>query len=226
MTETRKIGIVTLVGLPAAGKTFFAKQFMKFLTKKDEFSCLHVCYDDLVSRKRQAEMAKQELAEENKAWKEARKHIADAVRDTLRLPVELDGEAADFAAKLKAQTPEPSKPLVVLVDDNNYYRSMRYAYHQLARDCGAGFCQLHLLASQAEAAAANDARQEDERVPASVIKAMEAKLEAPDPLTNSWEQFSLALKVVGVERLDATFEMCQALVQAAMDCPVQPLDDK
>ena len=34
--------------------------------------------------------------------------------------------------------------LLFIVDDNNYYRSMRQEYHRLARDIGAGFCQLHV----------------------------------------------------------------------------------
>ena len=36
------------------------------------------------------------------------------------------------------------KRTLFIVDDNNYYRSMRQEYHRLARDAGAGFCQLHV----------------------------------------------------------------------------------
>ena len=75
------------------------------------------------------------------------------------------GEAAQFSVKLKDQLSEDKSSLVVVVDDNSYYRSMRYAFHQLARDAGAGFCQFHILASLQAAIKANQGREESERVP-------------------------------------------------------------
>ena len=43
------------------------------------------------------------------------------------------------------------KRTLFIVDDNNYYRSMRQEYHRLARDAGAGFCQLHVAMTAEQA---------------------------------------------------------------------------
>ena len=83
-------------------------------------------------------------------------------------------------------------PLVVLIDDNCYYSSMRYEYHQMARKFKTGFCQLTLQIEVNEALQRNEKRED--RVPCDVIKNMAAKFEAPNPLTNSWERFSFALE--------------------------------
>ena len=55
-------------------------------------------------------------------WKRARQEMRDLVKTELTA----------------------SSPKVVLVDDNNYYRSMRHEYYQLARDMGVGFCQIFM----------------------------------------------------------------------------------
>ena len=41
--------------------------------------------------------------------------------------------------------------VLFIVDDNNYYRSMRQEYHRLARDAKAGFCQLHVAMTAEQA---------------------------------------------------------------------------
>ncbi len=58
--DAKRCCLVLLCGLPGAGKTTFAKKFAEHL-KRQENSCsvVHVCYDDLISRARQAEMAKE-----------------------------------------------------------------------------------------------------------------------------------------------------------------------
>ena len=79
-------------------------------------------------------------------WKEARRDILTAVRAAVsgeRCP---EGErAAEHYEKVvaaAASKEKKKKRTLFIVDDNNYYRSMRQEYHKLARDAGAGFCQL------------------------------------------------------------------------------------
>ena len=44
-----------------------------------------------------------------------------------------------------------SERILFIVDDNNYYRSMRQEYHRLARDAEAGFCQIHVAMTAEQA---------------------------------------------------------------------------
>ena len=46
---------------------------------------------------------------------------------------------------------EEAERVLFIVDDNNYYRSMRQEYHRLARDAEAGFCQLHVAMTAEQA---------------------------------------------------------------------------
>jgi tRNA uridine 5-carbamoylmethylation protein Kti12 len=64
---------------------------------------------------------------------------------------------------------------VFVIDDNNYYRSMRESYHRMARDAEAGFCQLHLTLTCEEAKKANSEREAESRLPEEAIETMEAR---------------------------------------------------
>ena len=111
-----------------------------------------VSYDDLVPPGAQAEMAT--TAAHEGAWREARRDILAAVRAAAtedgKCPPEEEGEGKGAAAEHYKKIVKNldgdggEKRTLFVVDDNNYYRSMRQEYHRLARDAGAGFCQLHV----------------------------------------------------------------------------------
>merc|ERR1711909_93629 len=79
------------------------------------------------------------------------------------------------------------RKVLIIIDDNNYLRSMRYEYYQLARKFEAGFCQLLFQSTLEMALVRNSSRDAKHRIPEEVIRRMSEKLEAPDPLKNSWE---------------------------------------
>ena len=82
----KKICIIVLVGLPASNKTTFARPFVPFVNAQVDLSCVHVFYDDLVSRERQAKLAKDELAgTDTSQWKDTRRQIVAAVRDLVKV---------------------------------------------------------------------------------------------------------------------------------------------
>lgn len=68
---------------------------------------------------------------------------------------------------------------VILMDDNMYYRSMRYEYYQLARDYEIGFAEIYIPCDTTEALARNARRQDP--VADDVIVAMAKKMEPPNP---------------------------------------------
>lgn len=85
-------------------------------------------------------------------------------------------------------------PVVIFVDDNFYYGSMRYEYFQLAKKFHIGYCQLHIEASLEECLCRNRSRDEAARVPDQVILQMAEKFEQAKPFENAWERFSFTLK--------------------------------
>ncbi len=68
---------------------------------------------------------------------------------------------------------------VVVVDDNNYYKSMRKQVYRAARDAGAAFVQVLLDPPLAECLARNAARSGAARMPDNVVERMHARLERP-----------------------------------------------
>ncbi|XP_010713230.1 L-seryl-tRNA(Sec) kinase, partial [Meleagris gallopavo] len=83
------------------------------------------------------------------------------------------------------------RPLCVVLDDNFYYRSMRYEVFQLAREYSLGFCQLFLECPLELCLQRN--RLRGSPVPEGTICRMAQRVELPEPEKNPWEQNSLIL---------------------------------
>ena len=103
---------------------------------------------------------------------------------------------------------------------------LRYEYYQIARKHQIGFCQFHLDAEIELAKSLNKSRDEFKRIPEEVIEKMATKLEAPDPLKNSWEQFSFQIPVKSIETLKDYLVMSINMIEMTLENPVKPLVDK
>jgi len=208
--------LVILMGLPGSGKSSFAK----ILQEKLGNSAVHIEYDQLISLEQQKQFASDESAETDNAqnWKEERKSIVDNIDSYLIgdqvskfLPVSLNREETSH---------------VLIIDDNNYYASMRYEYYQIARKHQIGFCQFHLDAEIDLAKSMNKARDKSKVIPDEVIEKMASKLEPPDPLKNSWEQFSFQIPVKSIESLKDYLELSLNMIQMTLKNPVKQIEDK
>ena len=164
--------IVVLMGLPGSGKTYFSKLL------KEQFSqCTLLIFDDIIP----TEVQKQ-LVNHEKAWKEKRDEIIQDLDNYL---------SGQRVPQISSEVVQPNE--VVVIDDNNYYHSMRYAYFQLARKHQIGFCQFYLNAPESLARSRNAQRPQSQRVPEDFISKMITKMEPPNPLKNNWEQFSFSI---------------------------------
>ncbi|NXI73152.1 PSTK kinase, partial [Anseranas semipalmata] len=85
-----------------------------------------------------------------------------------------------------------ARPLYLILDDNFYYRSMRYEVYQLARRYSLSFCQLFLECPLEQCLQRNRLRSHP--IPDETIRLMARKIEIPDLEKNAWEQNSLILK--------------------------------
>ncbi|KAJ8404789.1 hypothetical protein AAFF_G00331760 [Aldrovandia affinis] len=114
------------------------------------------------------------------------------------------------------------EPLIVLLDDNFYYPSMRYEVYQLARKYSLGFCQLYLQCPLNSCLARNRARSC--ALPDEVIVEMEKRIEPPNPLKHPWEQNSLTLTSTN-SFLQQDIDMLMQFIAAALDNPIIPIQD-
>lgn len=154
--------ILVLLGLPGSGKTTLARKLTTFISEWHHNAVINcVSFDDLVPLQVQAEIAS---ATSDQTTKACRSSMKDSVES--------------FLCSVK------ESPCIVIVDDNNYYRSMRYEYYQLAAQHRVGYLQLYLDCSLEAAEFNNTLRPEANRVPVSVISAMQQKFQVP---SEAWE---------------------------------------
>jgi L-seryl-tRNA(Sec) kinase len=106
---------------------------------------------------------------------------------------------------------------LIILDDNMYYRSMRYEYYQLARGHKCSYCQVLVEASMENVTRRNASRLDP--VPGDVIQRMSDKLERPEPEKYSWEKYSLVLST------DSPYPLSdlEALVAKALAEPAKPI---
>ncbi|NWZ50964.1 PSTK kinase, partial [Haliaeetus albicilla] len=110
-----------------------------------------------------------------------------------------------------------SRPLYLILDDNFYYRSMRYEVYQLARKYSLSFCQLFLECPLECCLQRNRLRSHP--LPDQTICLMARRIEMPDLKKNAWEQNSLILKSFDCTSEDN--EQIISLLAAALENPVK-----
>lgn len=188
--------IVVLLGLPASGKSWLAGRLCSFLT---ENNCIVNCatFDTIVSLEKQAEIA---VSSSSEMIKHYRREMKDTVESFLKVP-----------------NPS-SKKCVVIVDDNNYYRSMRYEYHQLAAKFYTGYLQIYVKCEVSEALLQNSSRPQSSRVPDIVITQMNTKFEDP---CEAWEN-SLTIGHIDLNDTEILNKIWNH-IQNAVDSPVSTL---
>ena len=205
--------IVVLIGIPGSGKTEFCKRMIEKY-KIERSSCIHVCYDQLISLEKQ-----KNIIQEQGAWKEEREKIVRAVDSLL---MEAENEMSnEYFEVLKKDYLKSSEKHIFLIDDNNYLQSMRYEYYQLCRKHNIGFAQLFISCEVATATKYNLSREVDHQVPEKVITNMASKLDIPNPLKNKWEAFSFTILNNSSLKFGEHIGMVEAVIEAAGCNPVQ-----
>uniref|UniRef100_A0A8C5LA79 Phosphoseryl-tRNA kinase n=1 Tax=Jaculus jaculus TaxID=51337 RepID=A0A8C5LA79_JACJA len=116
---------------------------------------------------------------------------------------------------------DASRPLVLVLDDNFYYQSMRYEVYQLARKYSLGFCQLFLDCPLETCLQRNS--QRPQALPNETIYLMERRLEKPNPEKNAWEHNSLIIQSPACS-LEASLEVTDLLL-TSLDNPVKYVED-
>ena len=213
MASIQPAAIVVLIGLPAAGKSTFAKLLSDKLNGNEykDIKTVLVTYDELIPLENQKKYAENHSEKE---WKIQRQSISKNVDKML------SGEEVQCFKIPKID--RNMDKIVFIIDDNNYYGSMRYEYFQIARKYEVGFCQFHLDITVDEAKKNNQSRSENQRIPDNVIDSMASKLEIPLPTKNNWEKFSIQ---IFAQNFENSLDLCINMILMTLSNPVQPIED-
>uniref|UniRef100_UPI00358E3008 L-seryl-tRNA(Sec) kinase isoform X2 n=1 Tax=Myxine glutinosa TaxID=7769 RepID=UPI00358E3008 len=132
-------------------------------------------------------------------------------------------KASSANAQMPITFPEQSPHrLAIILDDNFYYRSMRYEVYQLAREVSAGFIQIFLNCPLELCLKRNASRIVP--VPVMVLQTMAERLEVPDVEQRDWERESLHLDT-SIVVPDVQIDMIMARIARAMENPVPAIED-
>lgn len=172
--------LILLVGLPGAGKS----SFVQALAADEEWKSivLPISFDD-------AEAAESAHEFSPEAWRRARQAVSQRVGRIL--------EESFASARPHGM------PLLIVLDDNFYLRSMRKTYFQLARAQRAQYKLVVFDASVTECAARNGGRSGRARVPDFVVEHMADTIEWPvaAPAAGSEEEANSSIGAPGGELL-------------------------
>ncbi|XP_048407480.1 L-seryl-tRNA(Sec) kinase, partial [Stegostoma tigrinum] len=115
-----------------------------------------------------------------------------------------------------------SRPLVIILDDNFYYQSMRYEVYQIARRNSVSFLQLFLECPLELCLQRNHKRScpvNDE-----TIVLMSTKIQPPDPVRNIWEKNSLTLESTE-NVLEMDTQKVFELLDVSLENPEKPFEE-
>ncbi|XP_017353377.1 L-seryl-tRNA(Sec) kinase isoform X1 [Cebus imitator] len=241
----QKRGLCVLCGLPAAGKSTFARALAHRLRQEQGWAVGVVAYDDVMP---DAFLAGASALPAPSQWKLLRQELLKYLEYFLMAVINgcqmsappsrteamwedfitcLKDQDLIFSAAFEAQScylltkTAVSRPLLLVLDDNFYYQSMRYEVYQLARKYSLGFCQLFLDCPLETCLQRNG--QRPQALPAATIRLMGRKLEKPSPEKNAWEHNSLTLQSPAGAS-GASLEVTDLLL-SALENPVKYAED-
>ncbi|NXU34260.1 PSTK kinase, partial [Drymodes brunneopygia] len=235
-----RVGLCLLCGLPAAGKSSLARALCRRLPQGPGWACAVLAYDELIPPEafgpRAPGAGPHEPVPLLPGWKRSRRELLQCLEGLLRAlltgaplpgPAQPGWERFQGCCRSEGLLPAAdgdngatSRPLLLLLDDNFYYQSMRYEVYQLARKYSLGFCQLFLECPLECCLQRNRLRSDP--VPEHTIQLMARKIEMPDLRKNAWEQHSL---VLSSSDLCFPSEQILNLLATALENPEMPNEE-
>ncbi|NXJ06487.1 PSTK kinase, partial [Odontophorus gujanensis] len=229
--------LCVLCGLPAAGKSTLARALRRQLPLRQGWDCALLAYDDLIPQE-ERERGEPSVGEppsaapQDSAWKRRRRELLRHLERLLRALRSGPAPAGPappswgrFLSRFAEQGLLPgrgggpgARPLCLVLDDNFYYRSMRYEVFQLARKYSLGFCQLFLECPLELCLHRN--RLRGRPVPEGTVRRMAQRMEAPEPEKNPWERHSLILSCSACAPEDEHAQIIN-LLSTALENPVK-----
>lgn len=188
--------IVILSGLPGAGKTTCVNQLeIEFSFK---YNCFVIHYDDFLPPDF-----------DNFSFKEVRNNILNVTNKFLETLINKNDSSFQFITKTFIIN-RNSIPNLLIIDDNMYYRSMRYEFFKLSRQFQISFCQICIDLELDVILERNKLRSSSEIISDEIIKNMYTKFEKP---IENWEKYSL------IFNSDIDYTLISNLIDRSLEDP-------
>uniref|UniRef100_A0A182QQR0 L-seryl-tRNA(Sec) kinase n=1 Tax=Anopheles farauti TaxID=69004 RepID=A0A182QQR0_9DIPT len=190
-----RICVNVLVGIPASGKTSYCQKLIALPCR--QFEVVHICYDLYIKIDQQYDTFRDEVG----LYKTRRQMLLSFVDAIIAALKENDHaklntmssnwkEAFDHGIEISPRT-DP-KDIVFLIDDNNYYRSMRWEWMKLARKHSLGYFETYFDTPLQIALKRNQKRSSP--IHMDVIERMWTRLEKPCGKLFTYEQHFIAVE--------------------------------
>lgn len=209
-----------LVGIPGAGKTTYCQRIQEYLNVTySSLKAIHICFDDFIKFDAAIDLENSSFRDKRKRFLELLEQFIQALNiiDFTNLEQINNVLHQEFNNKISINVPLTPLRYLILIDDNMYYRSMRYQIFQISRRLRTGYFQTFFNVSLETATARN--RERANPVPEEVISRMFYKLEKPDENICKWENNTIILS--------NSSEEFQTILNQTIKClenPVTPLE--
>uniref|UniRef100_A0A1B6KAV4 L-seryl-tRNA(Sec) kinase n=1 Tax=Graphocephala atropunctata TaxID=36148 RepID=A0A1B6KAV4_9HEMI len=226
MCYQRQICLVLLVGIPGSGKSFFRVFFEDYVEANHKsvlgsIQICSVCYDDYSSVKNPSILC------DGNRWRHERLQIVNDVQNIIIHLKENNlkkvSELYPAVMLVNASVENPDCNLI-LIDDNMFYKSMRYEYFKVAKAYNLSFCQIFFDISLEKALQCNEKRRVDSRIPDRIIKTMFSKIEPPQPASNIWEVNSVSVSSYADFQDERVFNYIIECIKSAIMNPFKPTE--
>eukprot|EP00439_Symbiodinium_sp_Y106_P051350 s100_g6.t2 len=154
--------LILVCGLPGSGKTSFSRDLV--VQGGLGAKWVHFCYDEV-----EQQMRSEQSKFDPEAWQQARAKVASDVRSMLEV------------------CSASEERVVIVLDDNMYYRSMRKRWYHLCREASCAYHQLFLQAPVDLCLERNKLRKPAAQVPDFSIQHMAEVFEWPPEAGGTWE---------------------------------------
>lgn len=205
-----RVCLNVLLGIPGSGKTTYCEQLAALPSRS--FDVVHVCYDSFIK----IDANYDKFRDTKGLYKLHRQKLLSSVEmiilnmkqnDHPKLQEVLVGWCKEFEQELNISTLTMSSDVVFLIDDNNYYRSMRTEWQKIARKLSIGYIETFFNTALSIAIQRNRARAQP--IDEDVIHNMWMRLEKPSRKLYGCEQEVITIQEsIDYERIVQQIQYC------------------
>ncbi|CAH8545853.1 hypothetical protein MS3_00005148 [Schistosoma haematobium] len=185
----KQVVLTTVLGLPGSGKSTLCERLHQLET--NDCSVMWLEYDQLVP------VQILSLKANNSDWKDWRQAVVGCLEKLLALWKgfdiihDLNEKEKVIWLRINIYSTLDAKDIIVLLDDNFYYFSMRRSFYNLAKKYSCSYASIVCKCAIDTCILRNRARPSP--VPDDTIHKMERKFEWPDPVNNLWEKHTITI---------------------------------